>query len=46
VGYDQKHVYVNDPLSNLKKYKIEKQQFLESWKALGKQALSYELSNI
>lgn len=42
VGYDEEHVYVNDPLSGLKKFKVEKQQFIASWEAMGKQALSYE----
>jgi uncharacterized protein YvpB len=41
VGYDEKHVYVNDPLGGKKSFKIKKQQFIASWEALGKQALSY-----
>lgn len=44
VGYDDKHVYVNDPLSGKKQHKIEKDQFIASWEALGKQALSYMLN--
>lgn len=41
VGYDDKNVYVNDPLSGRKQLKIEKERFIASWEALGKQALSY-----
>lgn len=41
VGYDEQHVYVNDPLSGKKQYKVEKEQFIASWEALGKQALTY-----
>ncbi len=41
VGYDEHHVYVNDPLKSQKNLKVEKEAFLRSWKALGKQALSY-----
>jgi uncharacterized protein YvpB len=43
VGYDEKHVYVNDPLSGKKNVKIEKQQFIASWEALSRQALSYNI---
>jgi uncharacterized protein YvpB len=42
VGYDEKHVYINDPRQGLKNLQVEKDQFLDSWEALGKQALSYE----
>jgi uncharacterized protein YvpB len=45
VGYDQDHVYVNDPLSGKKAYPIPKKQFIESWEALGKQALTYTKPN-
>lgn len=41
VGYDEKHVYINDPRVNRKNIKVDKQQFIGSWEALGKQALSY-----
>lgn len=44
VGYDEKHIYVNDPLSGKEKYQIEKEQFIATWEALGKQALSYTLN--
>lgn len=41
VGYDDKHVYVNDPRQGIKNLKLEKEPFIQSWEALGKQALSY-----
>lgn len=41
VGYDPDHVYVNDPLTGKKGYKVDKQTFIKSWVALGKQGLSY-----
>lgn len=42
VGYDEDHVYVNDPWTGKAKVKVDKAQFIETYKALGKQALSYE----
>ena len=42
VGYDQEHVYVNDPLTGVKNQRVEKQQFNRSWDAMGKQAISYQ----
>lgn len=42
VGFDEHHVYVNDPLSGQAKTKIDKAQFLLTWEAMGKQALSYK----
>ena len=41
VGYDEDYVYVNDPLKAEKKHRVEKKQFIASWEAMGKQALSY-----
>ncbi|WP_442603849.1 C39 family peptidase [Paenibacillus sp. KN14-4R] len=41
VGYDEENVYVNDPLGGKASIKINKEQFLGSWEALGKQGLSY-----
>lgn len=41
VGYDEQYVYVNDPLSGKKAHKLAKEQFLATWDAMGKQALSY-----
>lgn len=42
VGYDQDHLFLNDPLTGKKTYKTKKDSFLKSWDALGKQALSYD----
>ncbi|MCY9693397.1 C39 family peptidase [Paenibacillus alginolyticus] len=44
VGYDEEHVYVNDPLSGKKNVQVEKQQFIQTWEAMDKQALSYRAS--
>lgn len=41
VGYDANHVYLNDPLSGKAQVKVNKEQFIASWEALGKQALTY-----
>ncbi|UJF35237.1 C39 family peptidase [Paenibacillus hexagrammi] len=43
VGYDENHVYVNDPLSGKKQFQVDKNQFIASWEAMGKQGLTYEL---
>lgn len=42
VGYDQENVYINDPWTGNAKYPVNKTQFIETWEAMGKQALSYE----
>lgn len=42
VGYDQKYVYVNDPLTGIKARRVNKQSFERAWISLGKQALSYK----
>jgi uncharacterized protein YvpB len=42
VGYDEANVYVNNPVKGKKNSAICKAQFLETWKAMGKQALSYK----
>lgn len=41
VGFDEDSVYINDPLAVKKAYKVNKQAFIESWKALGERAISY-----
>lgn len=41
VGFDKEHLYINDPLTGKKAQKTKKDSFLESWNALGQQALSY-----
>jgi uncharacterized protein YvpB len=42
VGYDQQYVYLNDPLSNRKNVKVNKQRFIKSWHALKSRAVSYQ----
>ena len=42
VGYDDKYVYVNDPLSGRKQVRVGKEQFISSWKALLSRAVSYK----
>lgn len=41
VGYDEKYVYVNDPMSGKAKSSVEKEGFIAAWEAMGSQALSY-----
>lgn len=41
VGFDLQHVYVNDPLTGDKARKTPRDPFVEAWKQLGSQALSY-----
>ncbi|OCA85611.1 peptidase C39 [Bacillus sp. FJAT-27225] len=42
VGYDANNVYINDPLSGKKQHKVNKEQFIASWKALKCRAVSYK----
>lgn len=41
VGYDEENVYVNDPWTGKAKAAINKEQFIKTWEAMGRQALSY-----
>lgn len=41
VGYDEDHVYVNDPMTGKAKTRVEKERFIKAWEAMGKQAISY-----
>lgn len=41
VGYDDKYVYLNDPLSGRKQVRVSKDRFISSWKALQSRAVSY-----
>ncbi|WP_235941693.1 C39 family peptidase [Paenibacillus puerhi] len=41
VGFDEENVYVNDPLPGSRQQKINKEQFIATWKAMGRQAISY-----
>ncbi|MCC2683502.1 MAG: peptidase C39-like family protein [Paenibacillaceae bacterium] len=40
-GYDDDYVYVNDPLGGKAGKPVDKQQFLNTWQTMGKQAISY-----
>jgi uncharacterized protein YvpB len=41
VGYDDQYVYANDPYNGKKASRIDKEAFVASWTAMGKQALTY-----
>ncbi|MHA4096227.1 C39 family peptidase, partial [Bacillus cereus] len=41
VGLEDKYIYINDPLTVKKAHKASQDIFIQSWEALGKQALSY-----
>ncbi|WP_231689586.1 C39 family peptidase [Bacillus sp. FJAT-27245] len=41
VGFDSDKVYVNDPLSGKVQHGVDKEQFIHSWIALKKRAVSY-----
>lgn len=40
-GYDQTHVYFNDPLAGIKNRAAAKADFVAAWKQMGSQAISY-----
>jgi len=42
VGYDEQYVYVNDPYTGKANLPIEKDRFIQTWEAMGKQAISYK----
>lgn len=41
-GYDEEYVYFNDPLAKQKNRKVFKDKFINGWKQMGSQAVSYE----
>jgi uncharacterized protein YvpB len=41
VGYNEASVFVNDPITGKQNVQIDRAQFIASWEAMGKQALSY-----
>ncbi|HHT7239907.1 TPA: C39 family peptidase [Bacillus cereus] len=41
IGFEDGYIYINDPLSGKKAHKVNQEIFIQSWDALGKQALSY-----
>jgi len=42
VGYDRRHLYVNDPLTGTAARAVDRDSFLAAWTQLGRQALSYD----
>ncbi len=40
-GYDEKYIYINDPLHTSPNYSIEKPMFEKVWKQMGSQAVTY-----
>lgn len=42
VGYDEQNVYVNDPWTGRAQVAVNKEQFVQTWEAMGKQAISYK----
>ena len=40
VGYDENHIYINDPLTGEKSKKVPKDSFLVSWEQMGSQAVT------
>ncbi|WP_082220365.1 C39 family peptidase [Domibacillus robiginosus] len=39
-GFDEKYIYFNDPLTNIKNSKADKKKFIAAWEQMGKQAIS------
>ncbi|WP_394237292.1 C39 family peptidase [Niallia oryzisoli] len=40
-GYDEQNIYFNDPISGEKNKKVIKEDFIEAWKQMGNQAVTY-----
>ena len=40
VGYDEKYIYINDPLAQSGYVKKEKSNFIKAWKQMGRQAIT------
>ncbi len=41
VGYDETHIYINNPLNGKKQQKVTREAMMLSWEAMGKQAITY-----
>jgi uncharacterized protein YvpB len=44
-GYDQKHIFFNDPLGK-KNATADRATFIQAWEQMGKQAISYQKSSV
>ena len=42
VGFEGNTIYLNDPLSGKKQVGVDKQQFIDTWKAMNSKAVSYK----
>lgn len=40
VGYDDNHLYIDNPLGGIQNQAVNKQDFIESWKQMGSQAVT------
>lgn len=41
-GYDEKKIYFNDPLTGIKNRSVSTDDFIEAWKQMGSQAITYQ----
>ncbi|GGE40550.1 hypothetical protein GCM10011391_19150 [Pullulanibacillus camelliae] len=44
-GYDNQWIYFNDPLAGKKDRRIKRASFIEGWKQMGSQAISYDVTD-
>lgn len=44
VGYDQDHLYIDNPLGGIHDQEVDRSQFIASWKQMGSQAVTIEQS--
>jgi uncharacterized protein YvpB len=41
-GFDKDYIYVNDPLYNKKNHRLPQKNFIDAWKQMGSQAITYK----